>query len=164
MAIRDTIDLLQAVWREVDGVVFAPALRDYPVTVTPANLPMVLTIPSTGTFFHLGPSGGDAYRHNRTYEVILVVEPYLQNSMPDNMDRAVTVWQNLIEAILDPNTIALANVDTTMASVQPYQVTVMDSENAPHSDGGLVGNVEIGGVPHWGVVLRVTVREWWRNT
>ena len=125
-------------------------------------LPLVLTVPSAGSFFHLGVTAGAPKRQNRAYEVILIVEPWNQNNQPENMELTTIVWQNLMEAILDPENIAVANIDTNTPSVQPYQVTIMDSEGNPHSDGGLVGDIEVGGMPHWGVRLRVNVREWWQ--
>lgn len=158
MAIATTIDLIQNVNRAISGVRTCPTLARYPLKADTADLPLVLTIPAEGTFHHKG-MGGSLKRQDRIYKIIAFVEPTGQNQFPvraketaDLLQAFITTW--LTVGITDGEPIALADPPT-------YQVTIEDSESAPHSDTGIDPNLTIGGVTYHGFTISLRVRELW---
>ncbi len=158
MSIPDTIDLIQAVNRGVTGITSAPPLARYPKSGDTPRLPMALTIPGEGTFHH-GGIGGGKKRQDRTYQIVVFVEPVAQSEFPTNALRAATVLQNMIETWLRVDQANGANV--ALADPPPYQVTVEASPASPHSDTGITPNQSIGGVPYHGFTINLRVRELW---
>ena len=158
MSIAATIDLIQTVNRGVTGVTFAPALAKYPLSLTTAQLPAVLTVPGEGTFHH-GGIGGGKRRQDRQYHIHCFAEPLGQSTFPTRALAATTVLQALIEAWLAVNQGSGAPI--ALADPPPYQVTVEASPGDPHSDTGLIPSLEIGGTPYHGFTITLRVRELW---
>lgn len=156
MAVNTTINLLQAVNRSITGVKKAPVLEKYPTQLNTADLPFVISWPAEGTWHHEG-MGGALKRQDRVYRILVYIEPLGQNDIPTRAAAAAVLLQRFIEKYLDPATVALADPSGS----NPYQVTVEEGANSPHSDGGLVSNLVFGGVPYHGFEVRVRVRELW---
>lgn len=156
MALSTTIDLIQTLIR--DGGTSArkvPALSAYPLKADTADLPLVLTVPGEATWHTKGLEGA-LRREDRVYRVIAFVEPLGQNELPTRVLLAATLLQELKDLFL--GTPALS--DPT--SYGDYQVTIEQSDAQPHSDGGIVPTLQIGGVPYHGFTIELRVRELWR--
>ena len=153
MAIADTVDLIQTLIRNAGLGTTVPAFAAYPLKADTADLPLILTLPSEGTFHHKGV-GGALKRQDRTYRVIVFVEPLGQSVFPTRAIAAATLLQSLIDLFLMPSSVALADPPT-------YQVTIEEGAGNPHSDTGIVPSLEIGGAAHHGFEIRLRVRELW---
>lgn len=153
MSIPATIDLIQTVNRGVAGVRLAPALAAYPLKADTADLPLVLTWPSEGTW--QSELGGSKRRQDRTYRVICFLEPLGQSELPKRLDNAAMLLQAMIETWLEPYTAALASP----VNAGDKQVTVAIGQAL--EDTGITPTLTIGGVPHFGFELRLRVRELW---
>lgn len=158
MAIDTTVNLIQAVNATISGVTTCPQLSAYPLKADTADLPLCLTVPGPGTWHHKG-IGGALKRQDRTYQIVVFVEPVIQSQFPRNALATAQLMQAFIEMWLNVN---LSNgAAVTLADPPPYQVTVEESEASPHSDEGIRSDLMIGGNPYHGFILSLRVRELW---
>lgn len=157
--IASTIDLLQQVNASIVGVARAPLLASMPTQINTADLPFALTWPSQGSFHSKGVQGSP-YRQDRSYRVIVFVEPTGQSILPARAVAAATLLQRFIETYLTVEVIALADPDDNGS----YQVTLQPSPNAPITDSGLRTDLLFGGVPYHGFEITVPVREIWTQS
>lgn len=155
MAVSTTVDLIQTLIRT--GGTSArkvPAVSAYPLKADTADLPLVLTAPAEGTW-HTKGLGGALRREDRTYRIIVFVEPLGQSELPARLLAAMTLLQEIKDLILA--TPALA--DPT--NYGDYQVTLEQSEERPHADSGIIPSLQMGGVAYHGFTIDVRVRELW---
>jgi hypothetical protein len=131
----------------------APALDAYPTALDTASLPLLLTIPSGGSWYM---KGGGWKTDVRTFTVIGFSQPLGQNDLPANMAGCVQLLQAVRNLYIDPGVIPLQNPVGGVV----YQITAHSSDANPHSDSGIVTDVAFGGRPFYGfrLSLNVTIR------
>ena len=154
--IQDTINAMQALHAGVDGVENAPQVVQYPTAIDTAARPYVITWPGPATWHHEG-MGGSPRRQDRTMFVLCYIDPLGQNDIPTRLASGILVMQRLVDVWLTPSSIALHNP----TAAEPWQTTVEESSNSPHSDEGIVSNLMFRGVPWTGFQLSVRVRIKW---
>lgn len=159
MSVAITTDLIQtgirtagASWTVKPRKV--PAVSAYPLKADTADLPLILTRPAEATWHTKGIENA-LRREDREYEILVFVEPLGQSELPARLIEAMGLLQDVKDWIL--STPALS--DPT--NYGDYQVTLQQSEASPHSDGGIVPDLLIGGVAYHGFRVRARVRELW---
>ena len=152
-----TMNLLQSINATFAGIRTAPQVSAYPTALNTAALPMALTWPSDATWQRKGGFGA-LNREDRTYRILVFVEPLGQSDIPTRIGVAATLMATMIEGYLFRTTsrIGLALPDSPTEGT--HQIVIAEG---PHSDGGLVSNLQFGQVAYHGFELRVRVRELW---
>lgn len=135
---------------EVAGKV--PDLENYP-TGSINETPVILTWPMDGSWWQKG----HGYKiDERTFLLICFSESLGQNLIPQRAVQSVRILQALRNQYVTPSTIPL-----DFGTPSGYQITVASRDDNRQSDGGLVSNLEMGGVPYSGFVIRLLVRTQW---
>jgi len=130
----------------------APDWTNYP-TGAPAEPPLVLIWPADGSWYQKG----HGYKvDDRTFLLICFTEALGQNLLPQRAQLTGKILSGISEQYVTPSTIAL---DTGVTS--GFQLTVASREGHPQADGGIVSNLEFGGNPYSGFIIRLQVRIQW---
>lgn len=151
--IEYAIGLIQAQNRAAlgAGVGLVPAFGDYRASIQDAQLPYVVTWPGAGRWNNKGHGW---WEDRRTYLIIVFVEPLGQKSIGLRSVAAVQYLQRMRAHYITAANISLA--EPTIAN-GGYQVTVESGQGTPHSDEGLVSNLDMAGTLYHGFVLNLNV-------
>jgi hypothetical protein len=139
MTVLTTIATLQAKHAAITGVKSAPTT--YPGSINTASLPMVITIPGSGSW---GSQAIGLQRQDRNYIVRIYVEPVGQATVDERMDDIIPLLQAFGDAYLsDIGFTGDANIDNL---------------NIPFTDSG-VTTLYFGETAYIGFELQVTITE-----
>lgn len=153
MTIKDTVNLIQAVNRSIDGVVTVPNFDKYPLAVDSNRCPTVLTWPDTATWTR--QQFGGKKREDRVYVIMVFVSSAGQGELPSRSTKAVDLLEAFREKwlSLDEN-----GYPTALANMSP-QVTVMWQDGYPQDTGiGVLPALKVGETSYTGFEIRLKIR------
>lgn len=139
MSITTTIATLQAKHALITGITKAPT--DWPSSLNTADLPLVITLPSAGSWT---TAAIGLARQDRTYRIMVYVEPLGQRTVDERMDAVIPIIGRFGAAYLaDLGIAADANID---------QVQIPFTDTGPTV-------LEFGGIEYIGFEMQLTVTE-----
>lgn len=149
--IEYTVGLIQAENRGITGVRLAPDMAGYLASVQDGQLPYVITWPGPGRWNNKGHGW---WEDHRTFFVLAYVLPLGQQLIGLRAVAATQLLERMRAHYITAANIPLAE---PTAANGGYQVTVEGGQSTPHSDDGLVGNLEIAGTVYHGFMLSLNV-------
>ena len=121
MSITTTLATLQAKHLAIVGITTAPT--NWPSSINTADLPMAITLPAEGTWT-TAAIGLD--RQDRTYRIMVYVEPLGQRTVDERMDAVIPLIGSLGAAYLgDLGIAADTNIDQVQLPITDSGPTVL---------------------------------------
>lgn len=145
------LQVITSVYGTLDGT-HAPPVDGTLTVLDTGNLPYVVTIPASASFWN---KGGGWIVNDQTMTIICFVEPLGQNDLPSRYAEAVRLYQAMLT-----NWVTASQIPIAYPTDNPggYQIIAHSGQNTPHSSDGLVPDLSFGGKPFHGFRIHLNVQ------